>query len=232
MASYFLPCNQLGAGTRAGVEIVTHSFRSTLATHLDWCALQIDVANAFNSFHRHAMFEGLQESPPFLRVFYGTPSDLYLRAGHFIQTLKSAQGSRQGDPLGPFLFAFTQQQVMELDFGGFWGAARAVGVSGAGGAGAQVPVLGARKRGCGAGTVTGDAAGGGGSHCGGRAYWGGGLGGSPVTGAASTVAGAIAMASPARPPLDGFTSPRHCSFSAADVPCPDYAAASGGGAGL
>ncbi|CAI5975415.1 unnamed protein product [Closterium sp. NIES-64] len=118
MASYFLPCNQLGAGTRAGVAILTHSFRSALATHPDWCALQIDVANAFNSFHRHAMFEGLRESPfsgliPFLRVFYGTPSDLYLRAGPFVQSLESARGSRQGDPLGPFLFAFTQQHVME-----------------------------------------------------------------------------------------------------------------------
>ncbi|CAI7743375.1 unnamed protein product [Closterium sp. NIES-54] len=118
MVSYFLPCNQLGAGTRGGAEILTHSFRSALATHPDWCALQIDVANAFNSFHRHVMFDGLRESPfswmiPFLSVFDGTPSDLYLRAGPFIQSLESARGSRQGDPLGPFLFAFTQQQVME-----------------------------------------------------------------------------------------------------------------------
>ncbi|CAI7812155.1 unnamed protein product [Closterium sp. NIES-53] len=58
---------------------------------------------------------------------------------------------------------------------------------------------------------------------------GGGLGGGPATGAASTVAGATAMAPIARPPSDGFTPPRHCSFSAADVPRPDYAAASGGG---
>ncbi|CAI5953250.1 unnamed protein product [Closterium sp. NIES-64] len=118
MVSYFLPCNQLGAGTRVGAEILTHSFHSALATHPDWCALQIDVANAFNSFHRHAMFDGLRESPfsgmiPFLRVIYGTPSDLYLQACPFVQSLESARGSRQRDPLGPFLFAFTQQQVME-----------------------------------------------------------------------------------------------------------------------
>ncbi|CAI5939342.1 unnamed protein product [Closterium sp. NIES-64] len=69
MVSYFLPCNQLGAGTRVGAEILTHSFRSALATHPDRCP--------------------------------------------FVQSLESARGSRQGDPLGPFLFAFTQQQVME-----------------------------------------------------------------------------------------------------------------------
>ncbi|CAI7812245.1 unnamed protein product [Closterium sp. NIES-53] len=39
--------------------------------------------------------------------------DLYLRAGPFVETLASARGSRQGDPLGPFLFEFTQQLVME-----------------------------------------------------------------------------------------------------------------------
>ncbi|CAI5943093.1 unnamed protein product [Closterium sp. NIES-64] len=35
MVSYFLPCNQLGAGTRVGAEILTHSLRSALATHPD-----------------------------------------------------------------------------------------------------------------------------------------------------------------------------------------------------
>ncbi|CAI5458948.1 unnamed protein product [Closterium sp. Yama58-4] len=118
MISHFAPCNQLGVGSRSGVEVLAHAFRSAISTHPSWCAPQIDVANAFNSFHLQEMFEGLRQSSfagliPFLRVFYGTPSDLYLRAGPFVEALASERGSRQGDPLGPFLFAFTQQLVME-----------------------------------------------------------------------------------------------------------------------
>ncbi|CAI5477839.1 unnamed protein product [Closterium sp. Yama58-4] len=94
MMSHFAPCNQFGFGSRSGVEVLAHAFRSAISTHPSWCALQIDVANAFNSFHRREI-------------------DLYLRAGPFVEALASERGSRQGDPLGPFLFAFTQQLVME-----------------------------------------------------------------------------------------------------------------------
>ncbi|CAI7783286.1 unnamed protein product [Closterium sp. NIES-54] len=118
MESHFAPCNQLGVGTRSGVEILAHAFRFALAIHPSWYALQIDVANAFNSFHRHAMFDNLRDSPfagliPFLHIFSGVPSSLFLHAGPFVETLASERGSRQGDPFGPFLFAFTQQLVME-----------------------------------------------------------------------------------------------------------------------
>ncbi|CAI7818634.1 unnamed protein product [Closterium sp. NIES-53] len=118
MESHFAPYNQLGVGTRSGVEILAHAFRSAIAIHPSWCALQIDVANAFNSFHRHAIFDGLRDSPfacliPFLCIFYGVPSSLFLRTGPFVETLVSERGSRQGDPFGPFLFAFMQQLVME-----------------------------------------------------------------------------------------------------------------------
>ncbi|CAI7830711.1 unnamed protein product [Closterium sp. NIES-53] len=116
MASHFQPCHQLGVGTSVGMEILTHAFRSALTTHTDWCALQIDVANAFNSSHRRVMFEGLRESPfldliPFLGIFYGTPNDLYLRAGPFVETLASARGSRQGDPFRPI-------QLVTIEFAG------------------------------------------------------------------------------------------------------------------
>ncbi|CAI5982707.1 unnamed protein product [Closterium sp. NIES-65] len=92
MVSYFLQCNQLGAGTKVGAEILTHSFRSALATHPDWCALQIDVANAFNSFHRH------RPVPP---------------SGPFRTEPRVSTGIEARGPARPFLFAFTQQQVME-----------------------------------------------------------------------------------------------------------------------
>ncbi|CAI6009712.1 unnamed protein product [Closterium sp. NIES-65] len=48
MASYFLPCNQLGAGTRVGVEILTHSFRileafGVLRERLEWVGLEVQA---------------------------------------------------------------------------------------------------------------------------------------------------------------------------------------------
>ncbi|CAI5949944.1 unnamed protein product [Closterium sp. NIES-65] len=90
---------ELEVGSKSGLEVLAHAFRSALSTHPSWCVLQIDVANAFNSFHRREMFEGLHRSPlegliPFLQVFYGTPSDLYLRAGPFIEVLASEWGLR------------------------------------------------------------------------------------------------------------------------------------------
>ncbi|CAI5469046.1 unnamed protein product [Closterium sp. Yama58-4] len=84
MMSHFAPCNQFGVGSRSGVEVLAHAFRSAISTHPSWCALQIDVANAFNSFHRREIFG--------------------LRAG------LEARGSKLWPP---FLFAFTQQLVME-----------------------------------------------------------------------------------------------------------------------
>ncbi|CAI7838273.1 unnamed protein product [Closterium sp. NIES-53] len=97
---------------------MSHAVYSAFSLHPDWVVLQLDVANAFNSFNRVSMFEALRRSPfssliPFFRLFYSTPSPLHYRSGPLLHTFQSASGVRQGDPCGPFLYALTQQLAIQ-----------------------------------------------------------------------------------------------------------------------
>ncbi|CAI7868227.1 unnamed protein product, partial [Closterium sp. NIES-54] len=93
---------------------MAHAVQAALSLHPDWVVLELDVANAFNSFNRTSMFDALCESPfssliPFFHIFYATPSPLHYRNGPILESLQSVSGVRQGDPCGPFLYALTQQ---------------------------------------------------------------------------------------------------------------------------
>ncbi|CAI5931299.1 unnamed protein product [Closterium sp. NIES-65] len=111
---FFLPSLQFGVAVPAGIEAMAHAVQAALSLHPNWVVLELDVANAFNSFNRNFMFDALRQSPfssliPFFRLFYAAPSPLHYRNGPILETLQSASGVRQGDPCGPFLYALTQQ---------------------------------------------------------------------------------------------------------------------------
>jgi hypothetical protein len=118
---------QLAVGVPGGAEAGVFGVREGLKLKEGSAALQVDVRNAFNMVDRVAFWDFLREgSPrlqsliPFLRGSYGAPSPLYYfladegDEGHSggVATLWSHRGVRQGDPLGPALFAAAHQKAL------------------------------------------------------------------------------------------------------------------------
>jgi hypothetical protein len=104
LSQYFQPL-QLGFGSKGGCEAAVHSLRSYINAHPNDILLKVDVKNAFNSISRDALLTQVRKEIPNIYNFtwqcYSTSSELIYKS----DTLNSASGCQQGDPLGPALFS-------------------------------------------------------------------------------------------------------------------------------
>ncbi len=96
---------QLGYGVRRGAEAAVHATRLYLSDiSSDKAVLKLDFRNAFNSIRRDKVLEAvLEHAPglyPFVHSAYTLPSSLFWGD----ETIQSAEGVQQGDPLGPLPF--------------------------------------------------------------------------------------------------------------------------------
>ena len=111
VASDMLAPHQLGYGVRGGSEAAVHAgrfFLNNMST--EQAMVKLDFANAFNSVRRDRMLEAVQGLCPAIYTFvysaYASPSNLQWGD----QSILSAEGVQQGDPLGPLLFCLTLHQ--------------------------------------------------------------------------------------------------------------------------
>ena len=105
---------QLGVKTLNGCEAIIHVARQWFSRNRcsdpGKVAVSVDVSNAFNTVHRAAVLRAVRvhfpSLSPWVDCCYRHESTLFTGSGNVaLQTIPSARGVQQGDPLGPVLFA-------------------------------------------------------------------------------------------------------------------------------
>ena len=114
-SSFLAPC-QVGVGVKSGVEILIHEvdllFRAGKTVE-DLVLLKIDFRNAFNMVDRQTFLDCIHKNFPELYNFVASMYGVDAKLLFYGRTIHSEEGTRQGDPLGPVLFAVALKIVTD-----------------------------------------------------------------------------------------------------------------------
>jgi hypothetical protein len=111
---------QFGVAVSSGAEACVHTVQAALEANPQWVHISLDIANAFNSVHRAAIFKEVAASFPqlfsFTKLCYGDASTLLYKMhgeeGVEFGEVLSSEGAQQGDPLGPFYWCVANHPVV------------------------------------------------------------------------------------------------------------------------